>query len=119
VNAKTASRSPVAADISILNVARAFSEAVRAQFGDLVAEVTLFGSAARGDAQPDSDADVLVLVRRLTYSLWAKIVGLASDVSAEHGVYVSATVMSLTRWNQHRRADTLLYRNISSQGVRL
>lgn len=38
---------------------------LRESLGDRLIRVTLFGSKARNEGQPDSDVDVLVLVRNL------------------------------------------------------
>ena len=40
-----------------------FRAAVTEIYGDRLARVVLFGSRARGDAQPDSDYDVAVFLR--------------------------------------------------------
>ncbi len=37
-------------------------ETLRAKFGDNIRKVVLYGSRARGDARPDSDYDILVVV---------------------------------------------------------
>jgi len=56
-------------DPSILNQIKArLGEA----FGDRLSGVVLYGSEARGEASPDSDIDVLVLLRERS-GLWADI----------------------------------------------
>ncbi|MGH6937055.1 MAG: nucleotidyltransferase domain-containing protein, partial [Methylocella sp.] len=44
-------------------ILKRFRAAVTEIYGDRVARVVLFGSRARGDAQPDSDYDVAVFLR--------------------------------------------------------
>ena len=44
----------------------AFVVRLRAAFGERVREVVLFGSYARGEADEDSDVDVLVVIDHLT-----------------------------------------------------
>ncbi|MFQ5792036.1 MAG: nucleotidyltransferase domain-containing protein, partial [Acidobacteriota bacterium] len=41
----------------------AYRQALAEQFPDLVEEIVIFGSKARGEAGPDSDLDVLLIVR--------------------------------------------------------
>lgn len=65
-------------------------------------QVILFGSAARGDMGPHSDADLLVVVdrpvhrRRLAQSIYCNLVGVgfAADV-------VVVTVEDLRRYKEH------------------
>src|SRR3954464_8586138 len=38
-------------------------EALQSLYGDPLLQLVLFGSQARGDAEPDSDVDVLVVLR--------------------------------------------------------
>jgi predicted nucleotidyltransferase len=59
-------------------------------------DVRLFGSEARGDATPESDIDVLVVVRpdEARIPLEDRIIDLAFDVNVEFGVYISPRVVT-------------------------
>jgi len=50
-------------DPQALAVVRELKERLRRRFGDRLVAVYLFGSRARGDHRPDSDADVAVFLR--------------------------------------------------------
>lgn len=41
----------------------AYRKALAEQFPDVIEEILIFGSKARGDAGPDSDLDLLVILR--------------------------------------------------------
>jgi len=43
-----------------------FTRVLRKEFGDVLSQVWLFGSRARGDATPESDIDVLVVLKSIT-----------------------------------------------------
>jgi predicted nucleotidyltransferase len=62
--------------------------------------VYLFGSYARGDADPESDADVLVVLDRIDrYGAEVERTGpMISELSLKHGVSVSRTFVSEREW---------------------
>jgi predicted nucleotidyltransferase len=76
------------------------------EFPQQIVRLVLFGSKARGDAGPESDLDVLVVVHGnggdalgfyplgLTDPVWREIVGLSFDLLMKYQVDISPTVMS-------------------------
>jgi predicted nucleotidyltransferase len=76
------------------------------KFPHRIRRIALFGSRARGDAGPDSDLDVLVVLGDgqksrdgfyplgLTDPAWREIVGMTFDLLMDYGVDISPTVMS-------------------------
>lgn len=82
-------------------------------------QVQLFGSRARGDARPDSDWDVLVLIEkdkveeedqdRYTYPFW------------ELGWKINAMIHPIiyTRKDWEKRKGTPFYDNVMTEGVAL
>jgi len=66
----------------------------------------LFGSYARGQAQPESDLDVLVVLDQIEhYGAEIDRTGhLASRLSLEHGVTISRVFVSENDWHEHRTA---------------
>jgi len=84
---------------------------LRAYLGDSLEALILFGSYSRGEAQAESDIDVLVVVDWLPERLpngfyrsfgsdprWRKIIELAYDISLNYGVYISTLVMTHTEF---------------------
>lgn len=73
-----------------------FANRLREDLREHVVDIRLFGSKARGDATPESDIDVLVVVsagldrRRLQ----DQVVDLAFDVNLAHDVYISPRVVT-------------------------
>jgi predicted nucleotidyltransferase len=92
---------------------------IRGRFPNRVLAVALFGSKARGDADAESDIDLLVLVdtedREFRSELWR----IASDVSLDYNVVLSARVFGQDRWAEARRMRLPLYRAIVADGVPL
>lgn len=87
-------------------------------YGDRLLHLTLFGSQARGDAEPGSDIDVLVVLKPPVNSgeeikRTGKVV---SDLSLHYDVVISCLFMD----NIHYRTrNGSLLRNIRQEGVLL
>jgi predicted nucleotidyltransferase len=89
------------------------------RFPERILAVTLFGSKARGDADAESDIDLLVLVdeenREIRFDLWH----IASDISLEHNVVLSVRVYAQDRWSEARRIRLPFYRAVTAEGISL
>ena len=86
-----------------------FVRGVVEHVGDRVRTITLFGSHARGDARPDSDVDVFVVVDRRDRKLTAAIHDVAQRVDLEYLTYTSVKICPVAKLEQMRRlGDPLL-----------
>ncbi len=92
---------------------------IQKRFPDRILTVTLFGSKARGDADDDSDIDLLVLVDAEDDGLRDELWRIASRVSLDRNVVISPRVFGRTRWAEIRRIRMPLYRAIQADGVPL
>jgi predicted nucleotidyltransferase len=83
---------------------------------DQLEAVILFGSRARGEAQPDSDIDVLVVVRgEFDYGdLIQRTSAIVSALSLEYDVVISRAFASKARFD-HERSPFFL--NVRREGV--
>lgn len=84
------------------------------------AQAILFGSEARGEARPDSDVDVLILLDKneITLEEEEKITSPLYDMEFEKGIIISPIVMTRKRWEEAKR-QTLFYYNVLKDGVLL
>ena len=99
----------------------AFLERVRQRFD--VAEAILFGSRARGDFSPESDADVAVLLHgkpgRLVPTKLA-MSDIAYNILLDTGINVSPLPVWLDEWEHPETySNPRLLANISREGIRL
>lgn len=87
-------------------------------YGDRLVHLTLFGSQARGDAEPGSDIDVLVVLKppvnpREEIKRTGKAV---ADLSLHYDVVISCLLMDEIYYHTHNGS---LLRNICKEGVLL
>jgi len=92
---------------------------IRSRFPDRILAVVLFGSKARGDADPESDIDLFVLIDAESNEFRSELWRIASDVSLEYNVVLSPRVFGQARWAETRRIRLPLYRAIVADGVPL
>ena len=89
------------------------------QMSGSVSSVILFGSRARGDARPDSDWDLLILVNKdrivpEDFSLYAYPFML---LGFDHDTMVNPLLYTEQEWE--KRSFTPLYKTIQEEGIRL
>ena len=84
-------------------------------------EAILFGSYARGDTEPGSDIEVLILVDASRQDISARnwqIGNLAAELLLDYGIVVSPIVENRDYFNKNVNALPF-YRNVERVGVRL
>ena len=94
-----------------------FAEKVEEALGDSLKQLVLFGSRARGDHEPDSDLDILVIVEQETWDVRDAVSLAASRVSLDEEILVSPKVIGQTRWEEMSGFN--LHQNIQREGLRL
>lgn len=80
-------------------------------------QVFLFGSRARGDAQEDSDYDMLVIVDQRTPELRNKILKIEARLMDRYGALVATVLQSEEEWEQAQGLP--LTRNVAREGMAL
>jgi len=88
-----------------------FVDRVRGRFDRQLIAAVLFGSRARGEAESDSDMDVLVVMSNADPEIRKEIRHLAVEVWLEHDIYLSTRVWGQDQWHRLEELQTLLYQN--------
>jgi predicted nucleotidyltransferase len=98
-----------------------FVKRIRHDLSANVVDVRLFGSEARGDATPESDIDVLVIVRPEgeRAALEDRVIDIAFDVNLECGVYISPRVLTPEILNDPVWRETPFVKNIAGESTQL
>jgi predicted nucleotidyltransferase len=97
----------------------AYAARLRPLFGGRLRELRLFGSYARGEANEDSDVDVLVLVDGLTDHEIGVAAGEAAYVLIATGLPLAPLPMATEQLDELRRGERLLARDLDAEGIAL
>ena len=95
-----------------------FIQDISQKFHDRLSSVILYGSYARGDALPDSDVDVLVVLNS-SEDLnrdWDECIDIVADIASRTGVLISVLVC-LAKDYAERQHPLLI--NVRREGVKL
>ncbi len=97
---------------------QAVKEAVQAAAPD--ASVILFGSRARGDAQPDSDWDFLVLTDEpLSEASQESVNRRIWELGWDEGLTLSTLFYTRSQWQEPRRRAAGFHRAVEREGILL
>jgi predicted nucleotidyltransferase len=90
---------------------------IGAEFPDIGFRMTVFGSRARGDAERDSDMDVLIEVDvdHISFADKQRLRRIATDVSIASGIIVSLLVVD--QGILAERGDFSVFKNVREEGI--
>ena len=97
------------------------TQEVRVLLGDKLRSIILYGSYARGDADAESDIDIMVLtdadgteLKTLEEAVWS----LAWDIGMDNNIVITAFVNNKDLF-ESRLHLSAYYRNVLNEGVKL
>jgi len=89
----------------------AYRQLLDTQFPGCIEEVTIFGSKARGEVRPDSDLDVLVVIRDGDWHRKETITRPGYDLAIGTDVVPSLHVYTVAEW-EHLRRHASVFREV-------
>ena len=98
-------------------VLRELTERLRERYGDKIKSILLFGSRARGDHDPASDYDVMVLVDHKTPELDSEIFHLGCEIDYRRNTCLSVFVEDIAAFED--REYEPMFMNVRREGVPL
>ncbi len=91
-------------------------ETVRRDYPD--AKIVLYGSQARGQATPESDVDMLILLdSEITSQERSLIHDRLYEIGLDYDMVISAMIESVPEWEQPMSRATPLYRAVQDEGI--
>ena len=87
---------------------------------DPTAQAFLFGSRARGDNKPDSDWDILILIRNktVTSEIEDRFRDVLYNIELQSGQIISAFIYPKTFWQNNLKYSPL-YKSVKKEGIKL
>ena len=82
-----------------------------------VLDVRAFGSRARGDNDPDSDLDVLVVVEKSNRQTKEFVRHVAWEVGFEYGLLISTIILSYHDLHNSPLQESSIIHNIELEGI--
>ena len=97
------------------------AKTARETFGEHLDSVILYGSYARGDYTPDSDVDMMILVKGIApEDLWRykkPIIKAESELGLQYDLVISSTIKDIETFNLY--LDVLpFYQNVMKEGIK-
>lgn len=89
---------------------------LEALYGEQLDQVVLYGSQARDDAKPDSDIDVLIVLKdpfNYSYEI-ERLSFIVSPICLEHNVVISYAFVTIQKLQQ---SNNTYFRNVQREGV--
>lgn len=83
---------------------RAYREALNAQFPRTIRRLLIYGSKARGNAGPDSDLDVLLIIRDEDGAKKKRLQWIGHMLAATSDAVPSILAYTEAEWEQRRRS---------------
>lgn len=80
-------------------------------------KILLFGSRARGDAAPESDVDILVVVNRCDPTIRKSIARAAWQVGFDAGAVLAPIVVTQEKFDQPQFSASMFAKNVFRDGV--
>lgn len=91
-------------------------------FGEHLDSVILYGSYARGDYTPDSDIDIMILVKGIVpEELWRykeSIIHKESELGLQYDLLIATTIKDIETFTKY--LDVLpFYQNVMKEGIKV
>jgi len=98
-------------------IIKELSEALKKELGYKIKDIILFGSRARGDASPESDYDLLVLVDKETKDAADRVFNMTCEIGWKYNVVITPFVHDESYYADKKYEP--LFMNVRKEGVHI
>ena len=98
---------------AVLELRKALEERFR------ILDFRVFGSKARGDALPDSDVDVMVVVDSYTPEVESVIDDLVFEINLSYDCFISTVIFGKGELGEGPLSESPLYKVVVEEGIKV
>jgi predicted nucleotidyltransferase len=80
------------------NAVLEFAERLKNRYGSMIQEIILFGSKVRGEGDKESDIDILIVLKNLSWEIKKSISELAAKENLKYNVLISTIRYDVKTW---------------------
>lgn len=102
-------------EIKVIDFAKKIRDVLKDQFVLL----EIFGSKVKGNPTPDSDIDILVVVKNKDLNIKSKIYDTLFEIDPYYEYKISLIVYSVFEYEQNLRLKSPFIENIEKEGIKL
>ena len=101
------------------NIVTEFTDKVVSRHNEDIIKIILFGSRARGVFRPDSDYDILIVLRKANREITDDIYDLVTDFMLDYGVDISLKIYREEKYQSMAAVSTPFFRSVMKTGREL
>lgn len=95
----------------------AYQKALEAQFADLIKDLIIFGSKARGSSNEDSDLDVLIIIYEGNWETKKSVAEPGYMLAIGTEVVPSLIVLTAEEWIYHQDYEAPFWQTVTRDGI--
>ncbi len=95
----------------------AYQKNLEAQFADLIKDIIIFGSKARGSSNEDSDLDVLVIIHKGDWKTKKSVAEPGYTLAIGTEVVPSLIVLTAEEWLYHQDYEAPFWQTVTRDGI--
>lgn len=92
---------------------------IREEHGEKVDDMIIYGSYARGEADADSDVDILIVWDGDLQEGREKMAQLATEALLEHDTIISPKLVSPKNYESMKKAELPFIENVRNEGIKV